>query len=257
MRPPFRGSPGEGSQPSLNERPGASGLASARLATIPAQCIFCAHVNPAGAKFCNDCGSPLHLKPCRQCDAINDRGARRCYNCGIADPVAEPPTEPAPKVVATEATAGSAAPTDVRIAAVPATQQISGALFDDNGTMVARESDAVVAAPQPSTVDGDVDLASPEIAPEPRATEQPRRFRWPMAGVLSAAVVAAVGVYVYRTELFSQQPREAPHATQAPAAPTAPIPAKIDDPVAVATTAEPAAAAPTAPPPTATAGCWR
>jgi hypothetical protein len=58
-------------------------------------------------------------------------------------------------------------------------------------------------------------------------------------GSAISAVVAAVGVYVYRTELFPQQPREAPHATRAPAAPTAPIPAGIDDPVAVATTAEP------------------
>src|SRR5215471_9532148 len=30
-------------------------------------CRFCDHYNPAGAKFCNDCGSPLHLKPCEQC----------------------------------------------------------------------------------------------------------------------------------------------------------------------------------------------
>ena len=239
MRPPFRGSPGEGSQPSLNERPGASGLASARFANLPAQCIFCAHVNPAGAKFCNDCGSPLHLKPCRQCDAINDRAARRCYNCGIADPVLEPPPEPAPKVVVTEATAGSAAPNDVRIETLPATQRISGAeareeisLPDDNATTAARESDAVVAAPQPSPVDGDIGFASPEIASEGRAAERPQRSRWPIAGVLSATAVAAVAVYVYRTDLSSQQSREAPYATQAPAATAEPIPAKIDVPVA-------------------------
>jgi len=219
------------------------------LAKVPAQCIFCAHVNPSGAKFCNDCGSPLHLKPCRQCDAINDRGARRCYNCGIADPVLEPPPEPAPNVVATAAAAGSAAPTDVHTeAAVPAPQQISGALPDDHGTTMVHEPDAVVAAPQPYVADGDAGFAFPEIAHEQRAAERPRRSRWPVAGVLSATVVAAVAVYVYRTDLFSQQPREAPFATQAPAAATEPIPAKIDVPAAIATTAEPVAAAPTAPP---------
>ena len=155
-------------------------------------------------------------------------------------------------MVATEATAGSAAPNDVRIEAVPATQQISGALPDDNGTTMARESDAVVAAPQPSSVDGDMGFASPEIAPERRAAERPRRSRWPMAGVLSAIVLAAVAVYVYRTELSSQQPREATYATQTPAVAPERIPAKIDVPAAIATTAEPIAAAPTAPP-TATA----
>jgi hypothetical protein len=49
-------------------------------------CPFCDHTNPAGAKFCNDCGSPLHLKPCKRCDTINDADARYCYECGAADP---------------------------------------------------------------------------------------------------------------------------------------------------------------------------
>jgi hypothetical protein len=46
------------------------------------QCPFCEHLNPAAAKFCNDCGSPLHLKPCRACDAINDGSVKFCYMCG-------------------------------------------------------------------------------------------------------------------------------------------------------------------------------
>src|SRR5215831_6911186 len=45
-------------------------------------CPFCEHHNQAGAKFCNDCGSPLHLKPCNQCDAIIDQAATNCYKCG-------------------------------------------------------------------------------------------------------------------------------------------------------------------------------
>ncbi len=53
---------------------------------FPHQCLFCDHVNPVGAKFCNDCGSPLHLKPCKQCEAINDHAAENCYQCGAADP---------------------------------------------------------------------------------------------------------------------------------------------------------------------------
>ena len=42
----------------------------------------CQHNNPADAKFCNQCGQPLRLKPCARCDAINYVGARKCDHCG-------------------------------------------------------------------------------------------------------------------------------------------------------------------------------
>ena len=47
-------------------------------------CRFCAHDNPAGAKFCNDCGSPLHLKPCPHCEAFTDLSAENCHQCGAS-----------------------------------------------------------------------------------------------------------------------------------------------------------------------------
>src|SRR5258705_6439190 len=53
---------------------------------LPPQFFFCDHINPAGATFCNDCGSPLHLKPCKHCEAINDQAAKNCYKCGKDDP---------------------------------------------------------------------------------------------------------------------------------------------------------------------------
>src|SRR5262249_9098999 len=49
-------------------------------------CPFCRHHNPAGAQFCNDCASPLHLKPCNQCDAVNHQAATHCYKCGAEYP---------------------------------------------------------------------------------------------------------------------------------------------------------------------------
>lgn len=52
----------------------------------PLQCLFCDQRNPAGAKFCNECGTPLHFKPCPQCDGINGRFATGCYRCGAAFP---------------------------------------------------------------------------------------------------------------------------------------------------------------------------
>lgn len=51
-------------------------------------CRFCGHPNPAAAKYCNDCGSPLSLRPCALCGAINGRGATRCHACNAALPCA-------------------------------------------------------------------------------------------------------------------------------------------------------------------------
>ena len=48
------------------------------------RCRFCDHHNPEGARFCNACGSPVHLKPCPQCEAVNDVAAAECYECGAA-----------------------------------------------------------------------------------------------------------------------------------------------------------------------------
>ena len=47
-----------------------------------ARCPFCSHSNPPGARFCNECGSPLHLRPCDHCEAVNDVLSSACYRCG-------------------------------------------------------------------------------------------------------------------------------------------------------------------------------
>jgi len=47
------------------------------------RCLFCTHDNPVGSRFCNDCGSPLHLKPCPQCEAVSDFEAGACHQCGF------------------------------------------------------------------------------------------------------------------------------------------------------------------------------
>ena len=47
-------------------------------------CPFCDHRNPVGAKFCNECGSPL--KPCNECDAVNHPAATNCHKCGAEYP---------------------------------------------------------------------------------------------------------------------------------------------------------------------------
>lgn len=53
---------------------------------MPLACCFCNHGNPEQAKFCNECGSPLGLRPCTQCDGVNPRGVDRCHQCGTELP---------------------------------------------------------------------------------------------------------------------------------------------------------------------------
>lgn len=59
----------------------------------PLDCRFCDHENPAGAKFCNECGSPLHLAPCKDCGAVNNLTDPHCWRCGglLLPPSPRPP----------------------------------------------------------------------------------------------------------------------------------------------------------------------
>jgi hypothetical protein len=69
-------------------------------------CSFCQHFNPIDAKYCNECGSTLRLRPCEQCDAVNDLDAANCYQCGrrfhqpgpLPATVAAEPAESRPEV---------------------------------------------------------------------------------------------------------------------------------------------------------------
>ena len=44
------------------------------------RCPQCGHENPAGARFCNACGTPLGA--CRACGQVNAPGSRFCSGCG-------------------------------------------------------------------------------------------------------------------------------------------------------------------------------
>ena len=57
------------------------GVGAPSVAAVSVECPFCDHGNPAGARFCNKCGSPVDLKECPKCDAINDRESTFCYKC--------------------------------------------------------------------------------------------------------------------------------------------------------------------------------
>jgi ribosomal protein L40E len=76
---------------------------------FPPQCIFCDHVNPAGAKFCNDCGSQLHVKRCSRCEAVNDQAAKNCFKCDTEFPVLSTRSEAPPMSSARNTTGASPA----------------------------------------------------------------------------------------------------------------------------------------------------
>jgi hypothetical protein len=47
-------------------------------------CAFCHAENGPTAKFCSDCGSPLGLQLCPQCETVSEKAAAVCANCGYA-----------------------------------------------------------------------------------------------------------------------------------------------------------------------------
>jgi hypothetical protein len=59
-------------------------MSASPSAATAAPCSFCDHRNPGDAKFCNECGSPLDLRPCIRCHAINQAAALHCHACGMA-----------------------------------------------------------------------------------------------------------------------------------------------------------------------------
>lgn len=136
----------------------------------PHQCRFCGHVNPDGAKYCNECGSQLNLRPCRLCDAINDVAAEHCHKCGAALPEqAAPALAP---VAAVAALSGSVAP------------------------LRERESEPVFAVVDADAIAGDGGAAGAAGAPADDrrsgvGTVPASRWAW------VAAAVAVVGIAAY------------------------------------------------------------
>jgi hypothetical protein len=184
---------------------------------FPHQCLFCDHVNPLGAKFCNDCGSPLHLKPCKQCEAINDHAAQNCYRCGAADPAL---VIVAPEVLplTSETTAATATPDDVGFDrgawGEPVTQDVATLLRRHaDATATNLEPGVQVAPHEPRTLTDGMSAPAAETlratavdpAGELRATAGPGPvWRVTSAEILPALLLVVVAIsafHVYRNPL--------------------------------------------------------
>src|SRR5438045_8054184 len=76
-------------------------------------CAFCEHRNRASAKFCNECGSPLQLRPCNQCSAVNHQAATNCHQCGAECPPLLTASEATPVLPAADSALALVTPVDV------------------------------------------------------------------------------------------------------------------------------------------------
>jgi hypothetical protein len=192
----------------------------------PPDCPFCGHANPTAAKFCNECGSPLHLTPCGDCGAVNNLAEAHCWRCG--------------KVLLQRAASPAAESAGIRHA-VPTQEALEEELvaleheIRDFSRAPAAVATGARSPPEPTSPAG---AGLPARQP-PRAVrraaipkldevvEAPRR--WPSRAMASAAVVGvvalAVGVGAYLHSLGRPAGIRGPASLPAPAATAAlPVP---------------------------------
>ena len=70
-----------------------SDVMSVPASSAGARCAFCDHLNPADAKYCNECAADLQLMLCPECSAVNRRGMPHCHKCGAGLPHPQPVVE--------------------------------------------------------------------------------------------------------------------------------------------------------------------
>jgi ribosomal protein L40E len=156
------------------------------------RCSFCDHENPADAKFCNACGSSLHLQLCKHCGAIDNAAATVCYKCGTSFSLS---LAEAAKMRRDAAPAEGAAPAET-----PPQPPFGEYAF-------------------PPGADDAEDLTVPAAPPEPATPAAVRTQPGRGAGaVLALAMVLLVvaGVFVYR--MFASRNEEASPADTSPQA---------------------------------------
>ena len=191
-------------------------------------CCFCAHLNPVGAKFCNECASPLHLRPCRACDAVNARDAQACYRCGAALQATPDVRESSPERIVAEADEMLAAlQRELLAATVPDADARSESIRDEVDEAIASNR---VSGPESPVLEGELsredairrvaarddpragrdaavevtrseptfDPASTPVRPDERQWRPERRSRGWVVAVAIALVVLPVAVHVMR-----------------------------------------------------------
>ncbi len=109
------------------------------------RCPVCGTQNPASAKFCNECGTPLLSITCPACGTMNRPGAKFCNGCGrpiaaLAENAQQPASSPGPQPTPSEQPAStrqedeatSTAPASTHPAEAPATTSAPTAIAGTN-----------------------------------------------------------------------------------------------------------------------------
>jgi hypothetical protein len=181
----------------------------------PLQCLFCNHLNPAGAIFCNTCGSQMHLQPCDRCGAINKRTARKCYKCSAGFNWAAAP--------------------ELDAVTTPFGKPLAASLEHDIEPNIGLD---MAHTPQPSAVAlraDELNLSTPGAT----ATRSRRRWRMAAAVILLIAVVTSGNYYSERSVEFTKTQGVIPFAPRVSPAPLAAgaVPSTIATPHDAASTA--------------------
>ena len=225
-------------------------LSAAQHSMSSLSCGFCAHRNPEGSKFCNECGSPLNLVPCPQCEAINNVLERQCCRCGatlsgVLTEEVSAPVETTPEGLHGTQSAfmqGGSVPIALgdRPDAWPADLR---ARPDDAQTAVSNDPAHALAVEHPADPAPHMDVARSSSS-DRGASYDARRPNRGYRIFVGVALLAVAGGVIFRMSASPGDGHTSPGAATSatiPAAPTQPA----------TTTAAPPPLAPVAPPPTA------
>lgn len=142
------------------------------------QCLFCKHLNPFDAIFCNECGKQLNLQPCKRCGAIDDRAAEKCFHCGASFTL---PAQPESESLLASAILGKELATSTLNDAGPA------------GTQLTHELAHTPPGPQRAAQTGSSKTGA-------NATRSRRRWLVAIAVLLLVLAIDVVSVYFYYGE---------------------------------------------------------
>jgi ribosomal protein L40E len=145
------------------------------------QCLFCKHLNPADAIFCNECGTQLNLQPCKRCGAIDDRAAEKCYKCGASFTL---PAQPGAE--------------SLLAPAIPGKEPAPSTLSDTGPAATLPTKPTHDLAEAPSGLQWAAQTASPET--DANAARSRRRWLVAIAGLLLVLAIDMVFVYFYYGE---------------------------------------------------------
>ncbi len=182
----------------------------------PFTCLFCHHINPEGASFCNSCAAQLNLQPCLHCDAVDNRMATHCYKCDTPFPLHQMPEPDA------AATPGALATAQ--------TSPVLGQATITPAKAVLRRQDLTPTVIERSHEKTKLDTATAAAM---------YRGGWLMWGAAFLLVLLAVSAYLYarqpgKTVLTPETKPLAQMAPTAPLTPAAPAEAPQDDVVVTA-----------------------